>query len=144
MGLSYNNILVAVDGSESAEFALNKAIEIAKRNDASLHLVYVVEHYRYPGDSGAFKKFQEKFGTDLLEKYQKYVRDQGIEKVNIVLEFGSPKVEISKNVAKVIHADLIICGAKGLNAVERMLIGSVSENVVRSASCDVLIVRDPQ
>ena len=51
---------------------------------------------------------------------------------------------ISRDLSKKIEADLIICGATGLNAVERFLIGSVSENIVRSAKCDVLVVRTPE
>ena len=61
--------------------------------------------------------------------------------VKTILRFGSPKVEIAKNIPKEHHIDLILLGATGLNAVERILIGSVSEYVVRNAPCDVLIVR---
>jgi len=68
----------------------------------------------------------------------------GLENVNILVEYGSPKTMISKDLAKKVHADLIICGATGLNAVERFLIGSVSENIVRSANCDVLVIRTPE
>jgi len=50
-------------------------------------------------------------------------------------------MKIAKDVANKFEADLIICGATGLNAVERFLIGSVSENIVRQSSCDVLVVR---
>ncbi|WP_317971105.1 universal stress protein [Sporosarcina oncorhynchi] len=42
------------------------------------------------------------------------------------------------------QADLIICGAIGLNAVERFIFGSVSENIVCSAKCDVLVIRRPE
>ena len=59
------------------------------------------------------------------------------------------RIWLSKNndferFSKKIQADLIICGATGLNAVERFLIGSVSENIVRSAKCDVLVIRTPE
>lgn len=60
-----------------------------------------------------------------------------------VIEYGSPKTVITKELANVTEADLIICGATGLNAVERFFIGSVSKGIVRSASCDVLVVRTP-
>ena len=48
---------------------------------------------------------------------------------------------ITRNLTNKLNADLIVAGATGLNRVERFLIGSVSENIVRSAQCDVLIVR---
>ena len=61
--------------------------------------------------------------------------------MNVIVEYGSPKTMIPREIPKKIEADLIICGATGLNPVERFLIGSVSENIVRSAKCDVLVVR---
>ncbi|MBU8880343.1 universal stress protein [Bacillus sp. FJAT-29790] len=141
MGLTYNNILVAVDGSEEAERALKKGVEMSKRNDAELHLVHVLEIRSYPADAASIKERAEQYGIELLDKYKKIANDLGLQKVNTVLEFGSPKVTITKNIANKIEADLIICGATGLNAVERLFIGSVSENITRSAHCDVLIVR---
>src|SRR5690606_18492910 len=65
----------------------------------------------------------------------------GVRSVNILVDYGSPKSMISRELAKKVNADLIICGATGLNTVERFLIGSVSEHIVRSAKCDVLVVR---
>lgn len=140
--MAYKNILVAVDGSNEAELALKKAIEIAKRDEATLHLTYVIEHYHYPGDLGSFKNAQEKFGKELLEKYKRFSEDQGLNDVNTVIKFGSPKSMIPKSVASEVEADLIVCGATGVNAVERLFIGSVSENIARQATCDVLIIRN--
>ena len=54
------------------------------------------------------------------------------------------KTKISKKIAPDKHVDLIVCGATGLNAVERILIGSVSQHILRYAKCDVLIVRTPK
>lgn len=141
MSLSYHNIIVAIDGSEEAEWALKKAVEITKRNDAKLHLVHVLEIRTYPADAESIKKRAEKFGTDLLDKFKKMALELGLEKVNTLMEFGSPKVAITKKIAKKIEADLIICGKTGLNAVEHLFIGSVSENIARSANCDVLIIK---
>ena len=51
------------------------------------------------------------------------------------------KLNFQKNLPKKHNVDLIVCGATGLNVVERFLIGSVSEAIVRHARCDVVIVR---
>ncbi len=64
-----------------------------------------------------------------------------LKKIETVLEFGNPKSKISKEIAPNHKVDLIMCGATGLNAVERFLIGSVSEHIIRYAKCDVLVVR---
>ena len=72
------------------------------------------------------------------------LKKQALTNVNLVIEYGSPKNIITKELSNVVEADLIICGATGLNAVERFLIGSVSEAIVRSAKCDVLVIRTPE
>ena len=61
--------------------------------------------------------------------------------MNVIVDYGSPKTMISKDIAKKVEADLIICGATGLNAMERFLIGRVSEYFAVTSSCDVLVVR---
>jgi len=83
----------------------------------------------------------EKYARDLMNEYVANAEEAGVEKVKLVIKYGSPKVAIAKEIAPEHDADLIIVGATGLNAVERFLIGSVSESVARYAKCDVLIVR---
>ncbi|MEK4487236.1 universal stress protein [Psychrobacillus sp. FSL H8-0484] len=51
---------------------------------------------------------------------------------------------LTKELSNLVEADLIVCGATGLNAVERFLIGSVTEAIVRSSKCDVLVIRTPE
>lgn len=141
MSLTYKNIIVAVDGSDEADWAFKKAIEITKRNDAELHIVHIYELRVYPSDAASIKERAEKFGNELLQRYLQKAKEAGLQKVSTLLEFGSPKAVITKKAKKMIKADLIICGKTGLNAVEHMFIGSVSENIARSAHCDVLIVK---
>jgi nucleotide-binding universal stress UspA family protein len=147
MGLEYKNILVAIDGSQEAKWAFEKAVEIAKKNNAKLLLAHVVDARTYAYvTTGAFTQDVDTTGeiaaNELLETYKKEASLAGITDVDSVIEFGSPKVQIPKILAKKNNCDLIICGATGLNAVERFLLGSVSENITRHAPCDVLIVRE--
>ncbi len=144
MALQYKNILVGVDGSNEAEWAFQKAIEIAKRNDSKLSLLHVIDTRSFAAVESYDRKIAdraERFAHDLLKKYEDQALQSGVKHVNTLLEYGSPKVIIPKDAANKVNADLIICGATGLNAVERFLIGSVSDHIVRSAPCDVLIVR---
>ena len=78
---------------------------------------------------------------ETLDTYQQQAVDMGQTKVSSVLAYGSPKNIIAKELPKEYNIDLIMLGATGLNAVERLFIGSVSESVIRNASCDVLVVR---
>jgi nucleotide-binding universal stress UspA family protein len=144
MGLKYRNILVAIDGSKEAEWAFKKGIEIAKRNQASLVLAHVVDTRTFAMVEAYDRMIAEKadkLATELLEHYQNLAQKAGVEKVSYEIEFGNPKIKIPKDLAKKHNIDLIICGATGMNAVERFLIGSVSEHITRYAKCDVLIIR---
>lgn len=144
MGLTYKNILVAVDGSQEAEWAFKKAIEIAKRNSSKIILAHIVDTRTFATveayDATIVEK-ADRYAGDLMENYKAQAMAAGITDVIYVIDYGSPKLKIPKELAKDLKTDLIICGATGLNMVERFFIGSVSENITRHAPCDVLIVR---
>lgn len=141
---NYKKIVVAVDGSKASEVAFNKAIEIGKRNQATLVLAHIVDSRTFATAEAydrSLSERAEKYAKDLLNEYVENAKEAGVEHVNLVIKYGSPKVVIAKEIAPEQEADLIIVGATGLNAVERFLIGSVSESIARYAKCDVLIVR---
>lgn len=144
MTMTYNEILVAVDGSKEAELAYKKSVAIASRNDATLHLVNIIDTRSFAAIEAYDRSIAEraqKFAEDLLDGYKQEAEKHGVKNVHVHVEYGSPKTMISKDLASKINADLIVVGATGLNAVERFLIGSVSENIVRTSKCDVLVVR---
>ncbi|WP_050616140.1 universal stress protein [Bacillus testis] len=144
MSLTYHTVVVAVDGSEVAEKAFEKAIHIAENNGARLVIGHVVDPVTSPGMEvykGSIIESAKKYGEGLLEKYMAKAKAAGLPEVVCELELGSPKSKITKVIAKKHQADLIICGANGLNAVERFVLGSVSQYIVRHAVCDVLVVR---
>ncbi|BDG37102.1 universal stress protein [Saccharococcus caldoxylosilyticus] len=144
MTMTYKTIVVAVDGSKEAEWAFKKAIQIAKRNNAKLILSHIIDLRGFATveihDHTVVER-SEQYAKELLSGYQQQALAAGLNDVVIDIEFGSPKVKIAKEVAPKYKADLIICGATGLNAMERLLIGSVSEHITRYAKCDVLVVR---
>ena len=143
----YHNIVVAIDGSQASLRAFKKAVLVSKRNDSNLIIVHVVDTKTISTaetyDQSMINQ-SETYATQLLNDYREQAEQSGVKNVDIHIDYGSPKVRIPKNVAKAFEADLIICGATGLNAVERFLIGSVSENIVRHAQCDVLVVRSEE
>lgn len=148
MANHYKNIVVAVDGSKEAEYAFRKSIDVAKRNvGATLNLVNVIDTRSFAAVEAYDRSIAERaqqHSEELLNGYKAQAEAEGVENVNLVIEYGSPKNIITKELSNVVEADLIICGATGLNAVERFLIGSVSEAIVRTAKCDVLVIRTPE
>ena len=140
----YKSIIVAVDGSKEAEFAFRKSVEIAYQNQGSqLNIVHIIDTRHFGAlDKELAEEVKEK-SRKVLDRYKARAASLRVENVNIIIEFGSPKTVITKEVAKLVKADLIICGSTGHPPVERFLIGSVSEAIIRTAKCDVLVVRTP-
>ncbi|MDG3133066.1 universal stress protein [Streptococcus suis] len=147
MNQSYQTILVAVDGSKEAELALHKAIHIAKRNQARLVIAHVIDtralHNVATFDASVYESL-EREADSLLEEYQQEAFRAGLSDVQIRIEFGNPKTLLAIDIPKETGADLMLLGATGLNAFERLLIGSSSEYIMRHANIDLLIVRDGQ
>jgi nucleotide-binding universal stress UspA family protein len=80
--------------------------------------------------------------SEMLDAYEKKALSAGVERVQTIIEYGSPKQVIARDIPKSKKIDLIICGVTGKGEVERFFLGSVSESIVRSAKCDVLVVRN--
>ncbi|UJL46764.1 universal stress protein [Virgibacillus sp. NKC19-16] len=140
----YKNILVAVDGSKTAQYAFRKSIDVAKRYEGSIiNIVNVIDTRSVVTNRSIIDQAQQQ-AEELLSGYKEQAMAEGIENVNTVIEHGSPRSIITNEISNEVEADVIICGATGLNTVERFLIGSVSESIVRSATCDVLIIRTPE
>ena len=142
----YRRILVPVDGSKEAELAFKKAVAVTKRNgdEASLQLLHVVDTRAFQNISSFDSSMVEqvtKTAKKTLEEYVDYAKKKGVENVSYTIEYGAPKTLIAKEVPQKLNTDLIMIGATGLNAMERILIGSVTEYVTRTAVCDVLVVR---
>lgn len=141
----YKSILIAVDGSKQAEYAFRKSIDVAKRNENSkLYLVHIINTRSYEAYDRSVLERVEKEAKELLDGYKAKAEAEGLGNVHVAIDYGSPKTIITNEVASKVVADVIICGATGLNAVERFLIGSVSEAIVRTAKCDVLVIRTPE
>ncbi|WP_373895815.1 universal stress protein [Virgibacillus sp. CBA3643] len=144
MANHYKSIIVAIDGSEQAEYAFRKSIDVAGSNeDSTLTIVNVIDTPPFRADHSFMDEAQQE-SEKLLNSYKEQANAEGVANVKVVIEYGSPRSIITKEISNSVEADLIICGATGLNTVERFLIGSVSEAIVRSAKCDVMVIRTPE
>lgn len=146
MSFEYDRILVAVDGSDASELAFKKAVDIVLRNKAKMILTHVIDTRTITTVAPevydqSLASRSENYANSLLNEYKEKASQNGISNIETHVEIGSPKMKIPKDLANRFDADLIICGATGMNAVERFLIGSVSESITRYAKCDVLVVR---
>jgi nucleotide-binding universal stress UspA family protein len=135
-------VLLATDLSAASAGATDEAIELATRLGASLLIVSVIDpgQLRLPG--GPFNQRVDQVRAERESAAQKLVdrgRRLGL-RVDFLIWEGEPGESIVA-AAEAEGADLIVVGSHGRGAVGRFLIGSVSDHVVRSASCPVLVVR---
>lgn len=146
MKQEYERLLVPVDGSTEAELAFAKAIKVALSNHARLDVLNVLDTKQFIGSYGGmisgdaiYQLTQD--SQEYLEGLKKQAEDAGVKEVDIHVRFGNPKNVIATDFPNEYHTDLIMIGSTGLNAIERVLVGSVTEYVNRTAPCDVLIVK---
>src|SRR5687768_1129144 len=147
MGLFPTRILLATDGSEEAELAALRAVDLADATDSELHVVHVGVVPSFlrsdPGTRGYDGKLYEQIeeeSRELLRKLSWRVKVAGGTVAGSHLRMGEVDLEIVA-LAKELGADLIVMGSRGLGGVRRALMGSVSDSVVRHAHCPVLVVR---
>ncbi len=141
MNHNFKRILVPLDGSKYSEKALQRACEIVNVFDSTLIVLYVVEKSLPFNllDRKEYLDILRKFGNNTLEKSNKTLSKKGIS-AKILLKEGNIINEIEKVVKKE-KCDLVIVGNKGLGAVARFLLGSVSNKLAQSSSCSLLIVK---
>ncbi len=137
---NYLKIAVAIDFSEQSLKAFERASQLAIQYHATLQLVSVIDTKSFGAATAYDLKYAEALKKENSSKIEKLAKDAlqaGVKEVESVVEAGLPKAILTQ----LPNVDLIVCGATGLNRMEKMLLGSVAEKVARHAPCDVLIVR---
>lgn len=143
-------IVVGIDFSESGDFALDQAYELANRHEnADVHAVYVEDELTTPRVPAATSG-QSSETDEILERVQR----RAIERLDVLAKSGTPKLrhviahvrrgapaEHIIQLASHLDADVIVVGTHGRRGISRLLVGSVAERVVRLARCPVLVVR---
>lgn len=146
----YKRIAVAVDGSDASTVALNEAIKFAKMTEASLLLLHVCEEMPLAWNAEEMmalpltdvtKVFVES-GKQLLHKDKARVEDSGLSAETRLVEDYSGRIgAVISAEAERWLADLLVVGTHGRKGLDHLLMGSVAEGVMRTASMPVLLVR---
>ena len=147
-----DNILVAIDGSEDSDKALNFALELAEKFSSTITILNVsevlatgsfpLESTNYSvGNTGIFAKDLRKIHEEILNNAVSHAKAfKTALPVSSMLREGEPALEIVK-VAKEGNFDTIVIGHKDSNGLSERFLGSVSEKVAHLASCPVVIVK---
>ena len=135
---NFKTILVPLDGSKYSEKALQRACEIADVFDSKIILVYVVEKSLPINllDRKEYLTILRKFGKRTLENANKTLSKKDLSAKSLLKE-GNIVSEIEK-IVKSEKCDLIIVGNKGLGAVTRFLLGSVSNKLAQHSNLSLI------
>ena len=144
----FGRILCPIDFSEFSVTAYHHALSLARHYHALLFVQHVVELWRHPSadfaPAGAFEEFcralREK-GEEQLQKFLKNNTHDATEMVRVVAR-GIASDSILA-LAEAQEADLIVMGTHGRRGFDRLILGSVTERVMRKASCSVMVVHSP-
>ena len=142
----FEKILVPIDFSEHSKKALTYAKEIANSYGANLQLLHVIEDTIHPAFSlsGKSSIFDLVPGIeeDCRRRIERLIQETGVSKENteIVVKGGQAANDIIK-FAKDNSSDLVVIATHGLTGIEHLLLGSVTEKVVRMAPCPVFTVK---
>lgn len=154
----FERILVTLDGSEHSVQALRAAIQIARKFNGKLTLVHVYAitvapivvpepttltpsgvPVVTPAEVSRMIEAAREVGQRILDDGEKEVKSENVQ-VESTLKEGSTVQEITR-LAKEGNFDLIVIGAKGVGRLRELLLGSVSEGVMKHAPCPVLVVK---
>lgn len=153
----FSRVLVAIDGSISSMRTIDYAISIAMKNNSQLVILYVIDVYKYPylpssiilaPTFGSEKYLEERNEAEgqmnkIKEKYKQKTKNNIDSK-----ELKTEIVEGAKSAATTImeyaeseNIDLIIIGSRGKTSFKKLLLGSVSSDIIKNAYCAVLVIR---
>lgn len=140
----YKKILIATDGSEYTKNAVDYGIDLAKNTAAKLHTVYVVDTAAFasiPMDAAWESMYQllRQEGDEATKVVADKASAEGLDVEKNTIE-GHPAEEIIKYAEKN-SISLIVMGTLGKSGLDRFLLGSVAEKVVRNSKIPVLVVR---
>lgn len=139
----YDEILFPTDGSEASAVAFDHAVSHAHAYDARIHALYVVDDSYAGVGAGGSKNIDSltQVGERVLEEFTDRIEDEDIEIETEVVQ-GTPYDEIVKYSDEGI--DMIVMGTRGRSGIDKYLLGSVTEKVVRTAEPPVFTVRTPE
>ena len=146
----FKHLLVAIDGSQHALNAAERAVELARRFDATLTLIHVARRFHIPESVKAYLRDEHLHGEPLydidaatrkvIDDVRREAEDAGLQSIQTVFKEGRPARTIADYAASH-QVDAIVLGSRGLADPEAFLLGSVSHKVANLATCTVIIVR---
>lgn len=143
----FHNITIGIDGSEHGWRALEVACDLARRYEASLHVVHVPEippsamaigigAVDVPIDMNAITARGQAIMSDAVSRARKH----GVEPSSQIVKAGTASTEIL-HTADSTGSDLIVSGRRGMGSIASLVLGSTSQRIAHDATCACLTVK---
>ena len=140
----FDTVVIATDGSGSARRAVEAALDLAARFDATVHALYVVDEHEVETTPEEVREALERAlattGGRALSFVLEAAEDESDEELVTAVRQGDPATEIVAY-AEEHDADVVATGTRGRHGEHAFLLGSVAEQIVRQAPMPVLTVR---
>src|SRR5436309_13878905 len=142
----FKHILVPVDGSSTAGQAIDKAIAVAAAFKSAVTVIYVIDPYAFTGVGADFSYGQAEYlsaataeANEAIKHAKQAFQDHGITVTASVVE-GHAIYRGILETAESVGADLLVMGSHGRRGLERLVLGSVTAQVLSHAHLPVLVV----
>ncbi len=144
----YNRILLTTDGSKNSEFAIEHALQIASDEGAEVIVLHVVDgkHQNVSEEDIGGELPFGKYSQKVLDQFEKVIQDfknknEEQNKVNITkLSIEGKPSKVILEVCQRENIDMIVMSNSGKNKVDRFLLGSVTEKIIRESPVPVLVI----
>jgi nucleotide-binding universal stress UspA family protein len=136
----FDTVVIATDGSASGRRAVTVALDMARRFDATVHALYVVDESDVEASPAAVRDELQAALEDAGREALAAVRGEADREIRTAVREGKPVAEIC-GYAREVDADVVVTGTRGRHGEHSFLLGSVAEGVVRRSPTPVLTVR---
>lgn len=134
------SIVVPIDFSEASATAIRTALDIAG-DPAKVHVLHVLLPLESVSPGSVWGTVNDQTREEAVNEYfERFLQDNQIDGVDVTVRFGNPGLEIV-DYARELGADLIVMPSHGYYGMKRLVLGSVTERVLRHAPCSVFVLR---
>ena len=143
--MDYGRVFVSLDGTDRQDKVLERAILVAANNNADLYIGHVIDSTAletagtYPVD--LIPELERGFRASIADGVARAEAEPGVGSVKVLVRCGRIRETLKEEMIDQVKPDIIVCGARRLSPIEYALLGSISTFLLRSAPCDILVVK---
>ena len=143
--MDYDRVFVSLDGTDRQDKVLERAILVAANNNADLYIGHVIDSTAretagtYPVD--LIPELERGFRASIADGVARAEAEPGVGSVKVLVRCGRIRETLKEEMIDQVKPDVIVCGARGLSPIKYALLGSISTCLLRSAPCDILVVK---